>query len=300
MNEAGSWPVGTAGFMSALRFLKRLSADDRRALLDPRLVPLAEPDGELRPWYCGPHRLGWVPLERAQTMRAQWPQCHWQADRLVWAAQDWSNEQRSRHLQHWLAAQRDAGQLPGWRGEAYRFWTTPAYPPHPAQAGLFDCERAGFRYLGLRSHAVHVNGFAEDGDLWCGRRSIHKATDPGLLDSLSAGGLTAGEGIWTTLHRELQEEAGLMVGPDQALQWLGSVDGSRSVPEGWHHETLWVFNLAVAAGQSPVNQDGEVAEFIRMTPEQVVSSVREDQWTIDAVLALQHGLGPAAAALLGA
>jgi hypothetical protein len=298
--ETAPLPVGATGFMPALRFLMRLSSDDRRALLDPGLVPLVEPGGELRPWYCGPHRLGWVPIERAHAMQAQWPHCHWQADRLIWSAQDWSSEQRSQHLAHWLAAQRDCGQLQGWRGEAYRFWTAPAYPPNPTQEGLFDCERAGFRHLGLRSHAVHVNGFTDEGDLWCGRRSLHKATDPGLLDSLSAGGLTAGEGIWTTLHRELQEEAGLMVAPDQSQQWLGSIDGSRSVPQGWHHETLWIFNLAVAAGQSPVNQDGEVAEFLRLTPQQVVSSVREDQWTLDAVLALQHGLGPVAAVLLGA
>lgn len=297
MIETAPSPAGTTDFMPALRFLKRLSTDERRALLNPRLVPLAEPGDAWRPWYCGPHRLGWVPLERAQTMQLQWPQCHWQGDRLIWSAQDWSSEQRSQHLQDWLTTQRNAGQIQGWRGEAYRFWTAPAYPPNPAQAGLFDCERAGFRHLGLRSHAVHVNGFAEDGDVWCGRRSIHKATDPGLLDSLSAGGLTAGEGIWTTLHRELQEEAGLMVGPDQALQWLGSIDGSRGVPEGWHHETLWVFNLTVAAGQHPVNQDGEVAEFLRLTPQQAVASVLEGQWTLDAVLALQLGLGSATAAL---
>ncbi|MDZ7893015.1 MAG: hypothetical protein U5L73_14825 [Rhodoferax sp.] len=35
--------------------------------------------------------------------------------------------------------------------------------------------RAGFRFLGIRSHAVHIHGFTPDGCLWCGRRSLTEA-----------------------------------------------------------------------------------------------------------------------------
>lgn len=252
----------------------------------------AKPGPELLPWYCGPHRAGWVERERAQLMQQQWPGCAWDSGRLVWSAQNESSEYRSRHLQQWLMRQRDAGLLGGWRNEAYRCWAAPGYPPGPEEPGLFDCERAGFRYLGMRSHAVHINGFATDGDLWCGQRALTKATDPGLLDSLSAGGLTAGQSIWTVLQRELWEEAGLALQSGQPLQWLGSIDSCRPVPEGWHHETLWVFNLALADGQIPVNQDGEVAQFQRLTPQEVLQQMRAQAFTSDAVLALKLGLAP--------
>jgi 8-oxo-dGTP pyrophosphatase MutT (NUDIX family) len=213
-----------------------------------------------------------------------------QDGRLVWSVMDWSSQERSQYLQQWLLAQREAGQLSGWRGEAYRCWATPAYPPQPNEPGLFDCERAGFRYLGLRSHAVHINGWSQDGELWCGRRAASKATDPGLLDSLSAGGMTAGQSLWTVLQRELWEEAGLQLAHGQSLQWLGCTHSRQRVPEGWHDETLWVFNLAMTDEQLPLNQDGEVAEFVRLTPEQVVQHLCAGDFTKDAALALQLSL----------
>ena len=278
-------------FSPTARFIHRLSANERGRLL--KAAPSATPGPDLLPWYCGPHRVGWVSPERAHTLQQQWPQCRWESGRLVWSASQESVEDRSQFLQQWLIRQRDEGLLSGWRGEAYRYWSRPKYPPDPDEPGLFDCERAGFRYLGMRSHAVHINGFASDGDLWCGQRALSKATDPGLLDSLSAGGLSAGQGIWTVLQRELWEEAGLVLERGQALQWLGSIDSCRLVPEGWQHETLWVFNLELRGDQIPCNQDGEVAQFLRLAPREVLERVRAQAFTPDAVLALQLGLAPA-------
>lgn len=278
-------------FSPAVRFLDRLSPRERGVLLEPPAS--AMPGLDLLPWYCGPDRVGWVNLERAQTLQRQWPQCSWESGRLVWSTFEASAEDRGRFLQQWLIGQRDEGMLGGWRDEAYRYWSRPGYPPDPEEPGLFDCERAGFRYLGMRSHAVHINGFAGDGDLWCGQRALSKPTDPGLLDSLSAGGLSAGQGLWTVLQRELWEEAGLTLRSGQRLQWLGSIDSCRPVPEGWQHETLWVFNLELGDDQVPSNQDGEVARFLRMPPQEVVQQVRARAFTPDAVLALQLGLAPA-------
>ena len=277
-------------YAPASRFLERLQVQEQRRLREAMRSAAAAQVQDLQAWYCGPHPIGWVDSARAQAMLAQWPQCALQDGRLVWSVMDWSSQERSQYLQHWLLAQRDAGRLSGWRGEAYRCWATHAYPPQPNEPGLFDCERAGFRYLGLRSHAVHINGWSQDGELWCGRRSATKATDPGLLDSLSAGGMTAGQGLWTVLQRELWEEAGLQLEPGQSLQWLGCTHSRQHVPEGWHDETLWVFNLAMTDEQLPLNQDGEVAEFVRLTPEQEVQHLCAGAFTKDAALALQLSL----------
>ncbi len=287
---SGLTAAAMSNYAPASRFLERLQAQQRRLLRQAMQSAAPAQAQDLQAWYCGPHPIGWVDRARAQDMLTQWPQCALQDGRLVWSVMDWSGQERSQYLQQWLLAQREAGRLSGWRGEAYRCWATPAYPPQPNQPGLFECERAGFRYLGLRSHAVHINGWSQDGELWCGRRSASKATDPGLLDSLSAGGMTAGQSLWTVLQRELWEEAGLQLAHGQSLQWLGCTHSRQRVPEGWHDETLWVFNLVLTDEQLPRNQDGEVAEFVRLTPEQVVQHLCAGDFTSDAALALQLSL----------
>jgi 8-oxo-dGTP pyrophosphatase MutT (NUDIX family) len=151
-------------------------------------------------------------------------------------------------------------------------------------------ERAAYRFFGLRSHAVHVNGFTEDGFLWCGRRSLTKPTDPGMLDNIAAGGLPVGESLQLCGVREMAEEAGLSEALALTAVANGQVTTCRSVTRGWHHETLWVYNLVVPADVQPVNQDGEVAEFTLLSPQQVVQAIAAKRMTVDASCVIAHAL----------
>lgn len=190
----------------------------------------------------------------------------------------------------WLAALalrlREAGLVRGWREERYR-----CRLPHPGQdpaagpaagALFFELERAAYRFFGLTSQAVHINGLTPSGGLWCGRRALHKATDPGRLDNLAAGGLPAGEDPLGCARRELWEEAGVPRALSEPLQHRGLIRTARVEPEGWHDEWLHVFELALPADFVPVNQDGEVSAFECLAPEEVARRIAEQDFSADA------------------
>jgi 8-oxo-dGTP pyrophosphatase MutT (NUDIX family) len=151
-------------------------------------------------------------------------------------------------------------------------------------------ERACFRFFGLKSHAVHINGFRADGHMWCGRRALTKATDPGKLDNLAAGGLPAGETVQLCGIREMAEEAGLQAGLAEQAIACGEVTTNRMEPEGWHHEALWVYNLAMPMDVLPQNQDGEVSEFLCMSPHEVMAALRQQAFSVDAGCVIAQGV----------
>jgi ADP-ribose pyrophosphatase YjhB (NUDIX family) len=128
------------------------------------------------------------------------------------------------------------------------------------------------------------------GDLWCGRRSDHKPTDPGLLDNLAAGGLTAGEMPLDTAVRELAEESGLHLSDPNRLQGAGVIRTQRLEPQGWHDEQLLVYTLHLSEQETPINADGEVQEFLRLSPDEVVSRMQSGQFTVDACASLAQSL----------
>jgi hypothetical protein len=65
----------------------------------------------------------------------------------------------------------------------------------------------------------------------------------------------------------------------------------RTESEGWHDETLWVYNLDVPQHFIPLNQDGEVQSFERLSAQSVISRIEAGEFTTDASLALCKGLG---------
>lgn len=173
----------------------------------------------------------------------------------------------------------------------YSLWPNANKPPDPDISPWLCIERAGFRHLGLMSHAVHINGFCADGTMWAGRRADNKATDPGKLDNLTAGGLPAGETAKMAVQRELQEEAAWSQNCAGLLHGMGALRTQRTEPEGWHDETLWVYNLDVPHHFIPLNQDGEVQSFERLSAQSVISRIEAGEFTTDASLALCKGLG---------
>jgi 8-oxo-dGTP pyrophosphatase MutT (NUDIX family) len=275
----------------AQAFLNQLNAQQRQWLLGFGLQARQTPPDNWLAWSGDGVPLGWLSPARAEQLVVLLPGCTVQGKHLLWRTDAQHSLQRSQALQAFLQAQADRGRLEGWRDEYMNFWLAPNTPPLADTPPWLCIERAGFRHLGLMSHAVHVNGFTDDGRLWCGHRAANKATDPGLWDNLSAGGLTAGEDTHTTLRRELWEEAGLTVHKHQRLDWSGAVRTQRAEPQGWHDETLLIFNLGVPSDFQPVNQDGEVQAFLCLEPAEVVSRMQDHQFTQDAVHALCQGLG---------
>ena len=271
-------------------FWSRLSGPQQAWLARQLLAHHAPPDAGLV-WSCDGIDIGWVPADRAQDMVALLPGCTIAQGRLHWRSGAGHALQRSQALQGFLVQQAEHGRLTGWRGEFFAWWPdTPAWPPGLDLPPFLCVERAGFRHLGMMSHAVHIHGFLPQGDLWCGRRSDHKATDPGLLDNLAAGGLTAGETPLATAVRELAEEASLHLSDPTRLQGAGVIRTQRLEPQGWHDEQLLVYTLHLSEQETPINADGEVQEFLRLSPDEVVSRMQSGQFTVDACASLAQSL----------
>jgi 8-oxo-dGTP pyrophosphatase MutT (NUDIX family) len=284
---------------SIQKFQSALGDADRQVLqscLQQAMQPLPE---EAMPWYLGEAHspTGYLTPEHAKvllSLRQDWQRV---PHGLRWDTPEKTHASRSLALANLAAELRDLGHVTGWRNEKFSYWPDAiilanGHPIEPtgALSAAFEMERAAYRFFGLRAHAVHVNGFTEDGFLWCGRRSLTKATDPGMLDNIAAGGLPVGESLQTCGVREMAEEAGLSEALALTAVAQGQVTTCRSVPRGWHHETLWVYNLLMPADVQPVNQDGEVAEFSLLSPAQVVQAIASKRMTVDAACVLAHAV----------
>lgn len=215
---------------------------------------------------------------------------------LHWDTLEGTPASRSRALAEFAKQLHDLGYVTGWRNEKFSYWEDhvigvgrQSLEPSSKLPAAFEMERSAFRFFGLRSHAVHVNGFTHEGHLWCGRRALTKPTDPGMLDNVAAGGLPVGESLQSCGVREMAEEAGISEALALTAVSHGHVSTCRAVTAGWHHETLWVYNLLVSPDVMPVNQDGEVSEFTCLSPKQVVAAIASNALTVDAACVIAHG-----------
>jgi 8-oxo-dGTP pyrophosphatase MutT (NUDIX family) len=200
-------------------------------------------------------------------------------------------------------ALRAAGLVLAWRDEDFPLLPyghgQQAAPVQPVQP-WGRIERAACRFWGTLTRGAHVNGWVAGADgrpshLWIARRSLHKATDPGLLDNLVGGGIGCDQTPLQTVVREAWEEAGLPAEIARRAQAQAVLGLHRDVPEGRMVEHLHVFDLALPAGLQPVNQDGEVAGFECLSVAKALALAREGAMTVDAALvtldfALRHQL----------
>ncbi len=150
------------------------------------------------------------------------------------------------------------GLLSAWRNERY------AVVCEFGDMPCFDLERCAARYFGIRTFAAHINGLVREPDrirMWLGRRSPHKAIDPGLLDNLVGGGVAAGATIEATVIKEAWEEAGIASTLAATAQAAGTLRICRSHPKGLERETVYVHDLWLDSGFMPKGVDGEVVEF---------------------------------------
>lgn len=216
--------------------------------------------------------------------------------------------ERSAFLADANAALHAEGEIPGWRGETYALLALPAggAAPDPARHTLATLERAASRFWGSATYGAHCNGYVADvhgrpTHLWIARRALTKPTDPGLLDNLIGGGVPHGQTPAETVVREGWEEAGLHPAQMAGLRPGRVLRVERDLPEGFQREWLSVYDLALPAGLTPANQDGEVAELHRLPVAEALARAAAGEMTVDATLAtldfaLRHRLLPAAAA----
>ncbi|QQC62610.1 NUDIX hydrolase [Paraburkholderia ginsengisoli] len=246
-----------------------------------------------RPFWIGAEQVGWIRSSDVPLLE-RWPDVfdididsdvdsgHRNA-RVTLAPTFNTVDLRSAALGSVIGALAAEGRIPGWRNETYAIRNAFDAPP------LAYIERAASRFFGTMTYAVHVNGVVEYADgapqLWIARRSDSKATDPGMLDNVVAGGIGWGFGIEATIVKECWEEAGI---PEEIA--ARAVAGRtahvlQSLPEGTQAEQIFIYDLALPADFAPRNQDGEVGEHRLARIDEVARWIEEGAMTVDASLA---------------
>jgi 8-oxo-dGTP pyrophosphatase MutT (NUDIX family) len=122
-----------------------------------------------------------------------------------------------------------------------------------------------------------------------------KDSDPGMLDNMVAGGLSAGESIEACLWRECWEEAGLdhdnrqQIIDNEGLKPLRviHIQCMEALTTAWPYlrrERLYAFSLSLPQGFVPVNQDGEVSAYHCVDRKGLTQRIDDAALTQDAAL----------------
>jgi 8-oxo-dGTP pyrophosphatase MutT (NUDIX family) len=247
------------------------------------------------PFWIDAERVGWIRLADAQLL-ARWPDVfEIDATRVTLSAKFDNPTARSAALGAVIGALAAEGHIPGWRDETYAIRNAFDAPP------LAYIERAASRFFGTMTYAVHLNGVVEYAgalsrsssgfssprapQLWIARRSDTKATDPGMLDNVVAGGIGWGFGIEATIVKECWEEAGIEAAIASRAVPGRTAHVLQSLPEGTQAEQIFIYDLALPEDFVPHNQDGEVGEHRLARIDEAARWIEEGAMTVDASLA---------------
>ena len=236
------------------------------------------------PLWIDAEQVGWIRSDDVRLL-ARWPDVFEIDDARVKLAPAFNTvDLRSAALGSVIGALAAEGRIPGWRNETYAIRNAFDAPP------LACIERAASRFFGTLTYAVHLNGVVEYADggapkLWIARRSDTKATDPGMLDNIVAGGIGWGFELMPTLVKECWEEAGMSAGLAQTAERGRTFHVLQSLPEGTQAEQIFVYDVFLSPDFAPRNQDGEVGEHRLARIEDVARWIEEGELTVDASLA---------------
>ncbi len=164
------------------------------------------------------------------------------------------------------------GVLAAERGEMF------PVAPRWNMAPLAEVDRRWVTHFGLPAYGVHLNGFvraAEGMQMWIARRAKGKMTYPGKLDNLVAGGQPVGLGLHENMVKEAHEEAAIPPAIARHIQPVGTISYVMETEAGLKLDTMYNFDLELPADFEPVNNDGEVDEFMLMPVAEVADIVRE-------------------------
>lgn len=243
------------------------------------------------PFWIGAERVGWIRQADARLL-ARWPDVFEIDGAGVALSAKFDNPTaRSAALGAVIGALAAEGRIPGWRDETYAIRNAFEAPP------LAYIERAASRFFGTMTYAVHLNGVVEYAgsssgsssssapQLWIARRSETKATDPGMLDNVVAGGIGWGFGIEATIVKECWEEAGIEAEIASRAVLGRTAHVLQSLPEGTQAEQIFIYDLALPEDFVPHNQDGEVGEHRLARIDEAARWIEEGAMTVDASLA---------------
>lgn len=162
-------------------------------------------------------------------------------------------------------------------------------------------DRGAIPILGLAAEGVHLNGLVETPHgphLWVARRSMDKKLDPGKLDHLVAGGMSAGLTPATTVVKEAEEEAGIPADLAQQAKPVSRIQYAMQRPEGLRRDVLHCYDLILPDTFIPTPNDGEVESFHLLPLAEVYERVRttnDFKFNVNLVLIdlfLRRGLFP--------
>ncbi len=144
-------------------------------------------------------------------------------------------------------------------------------------AVLARVDRGMLPVLGIAAGGVHLNGLVRRSDgvhVWVAHRSATKLLDPGKLDHLVAGGISAGMDAAETLEKEGEEEAGLP--PDLARRAVkvGEIRYVMAREDGLRRDTLYCYDLDLPEDFIPRAEDGEVERFELWPAARLLETVR--------------------------
>ena len=234
------------------------------------------------PLLCEGAHVGWLRRAHAQRLMA-WPEIFKRSAGGVRIAEGLASAAaRTDAIGGVIHALHTEGAISGWRNERYAVVTAFEAPP------LFHIERAAARFLGTTTYAAHANGYCGAGadcEIWIAQRAATKPVDPGMLDNLVGGGMSAGIAPLQTIIREAREEAGVPAELARAAVAAGTLTILREVPEGVQSEVIFAFDLELPRDFQPHNEDGEVAAFRRAPVAEVIAMLRGGAgFTLDASL----------------
>jgi len=162
--------------------------------------------------------------------------------------------------------------LSRWRGEAFDVRASPDGP------ALSRVDRGALPVLGIQATGVHVNGLVERTDgahLWVARRAADRALDPGKLDHVVAGGISAGLTAAETLVKEAAEEAAIPAALARRAVPVARIAYAMERPEGLRRDLLCCYDLTLPAEFLPSAADGEVESFELWPLSRVFAAVRD-------------------------
>jgi 8-oxo-dGTP pyrophosphatase MutT (NUDIX family) len=158
------------------------------------------------------------------------------------------------------------------RGELFDVRAAPGGPV------LAHLDRGALPVLGIAAEGVHVNGLVQTPHglhLWVGKRAATKPLDPGKLDHIVAGGISAGMNATETLVKEAAEEAGIPADVARQAKLAGIVTYAIERHEGLRRDHLHCFDLVLPADFHPIPRDGEVESFSLIPVQDVLKRVAD-------------------------
>jgi len=214
-------------------------------------------ESKLRPLWVGDRIMGW-PTHAAAEVLASVPGFRSDGRSLRLSPQVAGFAQTTAAFEAAADALLASGHLPKKRRERYpllrRFSDVP----------LAAVDRGLVAVLGLRSFGIHVNGYVRGADglqLWVGKRAKDKATAPGKLDHLIAGGQPLGLSLADNLVKEAWEEAGMAEALARSARPVGLISYRTFFTDGQRDDVLFCYDIELPADWTPKPQDGEVEHY---------------------------------------